>query len=123
MKKTKTPHYRVSYIYLDGSKMSNDEINKLRSKIISQYKSGYRFSDLAKHYSMDGNANREGDLGWFTKGQMHPVFESEVMNNKHRLNDIFTVDIPENNWYYVVLKTHDRMDIEEIQVLKVTKPL
>ncbi len=52
-------HYRVSYIYFDGNKMTLEEINIKRSKIIAQYKEGYNFEALAKIHSMDENATRE----------------------------------------------------------------
>lgn len=123
IQKNEVPHYRVSYIFLDGSKKSLEEISKLRTDIISKYKEGFQFKDLAKRYSMDDNANRGGDLGWFRIGDLHPEFESAIVNNSSVVDDIFEVDVAEKQWYYVVLKTHDTKMIEEIKVLKVTEPL
>ena len=117
--KEKTLHYRASYIYFDGRKMTLDEINAKRSKIISQYKQGYKFEILAKIHSMDQNSNRGGDLGWFPQGQMHPDFESAIKS--HATNDIFTLDISGRNWHYIILKTYDAKPIEEITVLKYTE--
>lgn len=119
-KNNKTYH-RVAYIYLDGSKHSVKDINVLREKIIAQYHNGAPFDFLSKRYSMDPSAKKGGDLGWFLKGDMHPDFENEVINNKHELNTIFTIDIPSKNWYYVVLKTHEPKDITEIDVLKIVE--
>ena len=107
--------YRVSYIYLDGSKISLKKINAIRKIIIKKYKSGISFSDLANEYTMDSCKN--GDLGWFTEGMMVKVFEEEIKN--HKLNEIFTIDIPENKWYYVTLKTFIEKEIEELTILKV----
>lgn len=101
---------RVSYVYLDGSKLTLDEINKLRKKIISDYKKGKSFAELANLYTMDGV--KDGDIGWFDSGMMVKVFEDEIKN--HKKGNIFTVDIPENKWYYVVLKTFN--DTEKIQM-------
>ena len=117
--KNEIPYQKVSYIFFDGTKKSMDEINILRQNIILKYKNGFRFEDLAKHYSMDNNAKRGGDLGWVTEGDLHPDFEAQVLNQSHNVNDIFTVDIPEQEWYYVILKTEDTKYIEEIKVLKV----
>jgi parvulin-like peptidyl-prolyl isomerase len=72
---------------------------------------------------MDGNANRGGDSGWFTKGEMHPDFENEIINNNYSLNAIFTIDVPSKNWYYVVLKTHEPKEISEIKVLKIVEAI
>ncbi|WP_299522215.1 peptidylprolyl isomerase [Winogradskyella sp.] len=117
--KERTLHYRVSYIYFDGHKMALDDINSKRSKIISQYKQGYKFEALAKIHSMGQNSKRGGDLGWFPEGQLHPEFEEAIRS--HNIEDIFTLDIKEENWYYVILKTHDAKPIEEITVLKYTE--
>ena len=117
--KEETLHYRASYIYFDGRKMSLEEINNKRSKIIKQYKQGYKFGALAKIHSMDLNGKRGGDLGWFPEGQMHPDFENAIKT--HAVKDIFTLDITEGQWYYIILKTYDAKPIEEITVLKYTE--
>jgi parvulin-like peptidyl-prolyl isomerase len=119
--KTEKTYHRLAYIYLDGAEYSLDELNDLRDKIISQYHNGAPFDFLAKQYSMDGNAKKGGDLGWFLEGEMHPDFEVAIFNTDYNVNDIFTVDIPSENWYYVVLKTHDPKDISEIEVLKIVE--
>jgi parvulin-like peptidyl-prolyl isomerase len=107
--------FRVSYIYLDGEKLTLSQIEKLRSKIISQFKEGIAFSDLAKEYSMDGNLS--GDLNWFTEGMMVPEFEEAI--KMHKKDDIFTVDIPSRNWYYVTLKTYEDILISKITLLSI----
>ncbi|MFK7781983.1 peptidylprolyl isomerase [Psychroserpens sp.] len=121
--KSDIPYQKLSYIFLDGKQKSLEDINVLRQNIIAKYRSGFRFEDLAKHYSMDNNANRGGDLGWVTQGDLHPDFEVQVLDNSHNVNDIFTVDVPDQQWYYVILKTEDTKYIEEIKVLKFTEPV
>ena len=101
---------RVSYVYLDASKLTLEKINELRKNLISDYKNGKSFAELANQYTMD--TAKDGDLGWFNQGMMVPIFEKEVLN--HKKGDIFIVDVPENNWYYVVLKTFD--DIKMVQM-------
>ncbi|MEN3322281.1 peptidylprolyl isomerase [Mariniflexile soesokkakense] len=123
VEKTKTTNYRAAYIYLDGTKYSTNDLNTLRTKIINEYKNGAPFDFLASQYSMDENANRGGDLSWFAQGEMHPDFENEIINGNHALNDIFTIDVPSKNWYYVVLKTHEPKNISEIKVLKIVEDL
>lgn len=109
------PSFRASYIYLDGNKVSKKSIDSLRSIIISKYNNGTSFIDLVKEYNMDSNPN--GDLGWFTEGAMVKEFEMEV--RKHKLNDIFTIDIPSNKWYYVTLKTFETRNTKKLIVLKI----
>lgn len=117
------PHYRVSYVFLDGNKKSIAEISKLKSDIISKYKKGAPFQNLAKQYSMDINGKRGGDSGWFAYGEMLPEFEDQIINGHHNNGDIFTIDVPSKKWYYVVLKTDDKTMIEEIKVLKIVEPI
>lgn len=105
---------RVSYIYLDGSKLTIQEINKKREEIIKLYQKGKSFEELATSYNMDGNSNK-GDLGWFNEGVMHKTFEDAIKN--HKKNDLFQVDIPENKWYYVVLKTYDDLPKSTLYIL------
>ncbi|KAA5821177.1 hypothetical protein FPF71_16875 [Algibacter amylolyticus] len=119
--KTKKKYERLSYIYLDGSKYKLEEINTLRDKIIAKYHNGAPFDFLAKQYSMDANAKKGGDLGWFLKEETHPAFETNVFGETHELNDIFKVDVPTENWYYVILKTHEPKEILEIDVLKIVE--
>jgi len=121
LEKNEIIYYRVSYILLDGKEFSISSIEKLRPQIIEQHERGVPFKDLALQYSMDNNKKRGGDSGWFTNGDMLPEFEQQVMNDKHQKDDIFTVNVESNQWYYVVKKTHDKKSITEIKVLKVVE--
>ena len=123
IEKKTTTNYRVSYIFFDGLKMTVSQINATRDKIRTKYKEGTPFSQLAKQYSMDSNANHGGDLGWFEKGITHPTFEAEITDSIYKVGDVFTIDIVQNQWYYVVLKTHEPKEIQEIKVLKIVEPL
>ena len=111
--KQKIPHNRVSYIFLDGKELTLSEINSKRSKIIALYKKGHKFKDLAKLYSMDKNASRGGDLGWFEDGKMHSDFENAVKS--HNIKEIFTLNIEERNWYYVILKTFESKKLKRLR--------
>lgn len=119
LEKNKITYYRVSYIFLDGKEFSISSIEKLRPKIIEKHKRGVSFKDLANQYSMDNNKTRGGDSGWLTYGEMLPEFEQQVMNDNHQVNDIFTVNVESNQWYYVIKKTHEKKNITEIKVLKI----
>jgi parvulin-like peptidyl-prolyl isomerase len=116
----KIPYYRLSYIFLDGTSLSKSEIENKRHIIIAQYKAGVPFADLAGLYSMDQNANRGGDLGWVTHGDLAKEFEEKVLTH-NQSGEIYTIDIPEKKWYYVILQTHNPKLIEEIKVLKHTQ--
>jgi parvulin-like peptidyl-prolyl isomerase len=110
--------FRASYIYLDGKKLTLKTIDSLRTIIMNKFRSGVTFSELAKQYNMDGNRNA-GDLGWFTEGMMVKDFEMAI--RKHNKGDIFKIDIPENKWYYVALKTYENTKIKTSTVLKIRR--
>jgi parvulin-like peptidyl-prolyl isomerase len=109
-----TMAFRVSYIFIDANKIVLAKIEKLRNTILKEYNKGIPFSDLANKYTMDSNKN--GDLGWFAEGMMVPEFETAVKN--HNQNEIFKVDVANEKWYYIVLKTYNDKPIRELTVLK-----
>lgn len=123
LERTTNTYYRVAYIFLDGNSYSAESINNLKKSLIKKHTNGIPFSALANQYSMDKNANKGGDTGWFNSGKMPVEFENAVINDKHNLNDIYSVDIPSKNAYYLILHTNEPKDISEIKVLKIVEPL
>jgi len=121
LEKNEIIYYRVSYIMLDGKEFSISSIEKLRPQIIKKHRRGIPFKDLVMQYSMDKNKMRGGDSGWLTYGDMLPEFEQKVMNDNHQIDDVFTVNVESNQWYYVIKKTHDKKSIAEIKVLRVVE--
>lgn len=81
------PTYRARHIFLKvDKKASNDEIKKIMSKaadVVAEAKSNSDFTALAKKYSDEAGAAKEGgDLGTFKKGDMLPEIESAVLAMK-----------------------------------------
>ena len=120
IERTNEPHYRMSYVFLDGNTVKLKKIHEITKTIIKQHKDGIKFEDLAKKYSMDKNAYAGGDSGWFKDGEMPIEIEEQVSSLNNNLGDIYTVRTPEDNGYYVILKTHRIKTIKEVKVLKVT---
>lgn len=119
VKKTKDVHYRVSYIYFDGNKISIDKIYELRKIIMEKHGKGVPFGDLAKKYSMATNARKNGDSGWVKENDLPIEIETEAYNLKHGLDAIYDVRTEKDNGYYIIKKTHRIMPIKEVYVLKV----
>ncbi|MBC3758613.1 peptidylprolyl isomerase [Hyunsoonleella sp. SJ7] len=123
LEKTSKTYYRVAYIVLDGSTYSYQSIQNLREKLIEKHKNGTPFSVLAHQYSMDDNAKKGGDTGWFTIGDLSASFEEAIITESRGLEDIYTIDLAPEQLYYLVLQTHESKDISEIKVLKIVEPI
>ena len=108
--------YRASYIFLDGSSLSNSQIDSLKKVIVDKANSGTPWSQLSDQYTMDGNTTH-GDTGWFFGEEMMPKeFQDAV--KAHNTGEIFFVDVADKQWHYIVKKTYDDDDKKEMTVLK-----
>jgi len=115
---SETVKYRASYIFLDGSSLSVTQIDSLTKLIEKKISSGQPFDQLSDQYTMDGNTTH-GDTGWFFGEEMMPKEFQDAVKN-HKTGDIFTVDVSERQWHYIVKKTFDDEDKKEITVLRAT---
>jgi parvulin-like peptidyl-prolyl isomerase len=113
---TETVAYRASYIFLDGSSLSKSETDSLKKIILKKYSDGATFDKLSDEYTMDGN-NTHGDTGWFFGEEMVPKELQDAVKN-HKLNEVFSVDVPDRQWNYLVKKTYDDQIKKDITVLK-----
>jgi parvulin-like peptidyl-prolyl isomerase len=108
--------YRASYIFLDRGSLNNREVDSLSKLITQKLGEGAVFEKLSDQYTMDGN-NTQGDTGWFFGEEMVPK-ELQDAVRKHQLGEIFFVDVPERQWYYIVKKTYNDDLRKEITVLR-----
>ncbi len=116
LESTETVTYRASYIFLDGSTLSNTQIDSIRALILKQANAGTPFTQLSDQYTMDGNTTH-GDTGWFFGELMMPKEFQDAVKN-HKTGDIFNVDVSEKQWHYIVKKTYDDDDRKEMTVLR-----
>jgi parvulin-like peptidyl-prolyl isomerase len=111
-----TVDYRASYIFLDGSTLSVTEIDSLKKIIVQKATAGASFEQLSDQYTMDGNTTH-GDTGWFFGVEMMPKEFQEAVS-KHKMGEIFFVDVTEKQWHYIVKKTYDDREKKDITVLR-----
>lgn len=111
-------HYRVNYIFFDGTKKSYKTIEKGRKKMMRMLDKDYNFESLARQYSMDNNKYKGGDSGWFKIESVNEDFKNAINSSMRYADEVFRVDLPEQNWYYLVKKSYTPMTIREILVLK-----
>lgn len=113
---SETVAYRSNYIFLDGSSLSPSQVDSLKKLITQKASSGASFDQLSDQYTMDGN-NTHGDTGWFFGEEMMPKeFQDAV--SKHKLGEVFFVDVPEKQWHYIVKKTYDDQIKKDVKVLR-----
>ena len=101
---------KVNYIFFDGTKLSKKAIDSRRKEILSMHQKGSSSDDLVAQFTMDHNVKPWGNFGWREELDVEPTFREAV--KKHKKGDVFTVDVPELNWYYIVFKLYD--DIEKV---------
>ena len=51
-------------------------------------------------------------------GRMIQSFEDAIAS--HAENEIFTLDVPSNDWYYIILKTYPERIRKKYALLKIT---
>jgi peptidyl-prolyl cis-trans isomerase D len=77
---------RARHILLSTANKPKDEVPKIQAQaeaLLKQIKAGGDFAELAKKNSQDpGSAQKGGDLGWVSRGQMVKNFEDAVFTLK-----------------------------------------
>jgi parvulin-like peptidyl-prolyl isomerase len=116
LESTEKVTYRASYIFLDGSSLTIPQIDSLKKLILQKNTAGASFEQLSDQYTMDGNTTH-GDTGWFFGEEMMPKEFQDAVKN-HKTGDIFSVDVSDRNWHYIVKKTYDDNDKKEMTVLR-----
>ena len=88
---------KASHILVKTEKEAKD--------ILAQLKAGGNFEELAKKHSADSSAAKGGDLGWFGKGSMVPVFEKAALSLKEgQISDVVKSDFG----YHIIKLTGKR---------------
>ena len=116
LESTEKVNYRSNYIFLDGSTLTEAQVDSLKKIIVQKANSGTPWDQLSDQYTMDGNTTH-GDTGWFFGEEMMPKeFQDAV--KAHKLGDIFFVDVSDKQWHYIVKKTYDDDDKKVATVLR-----
>jgi len=111
-----TVNYRANYVFLDGSSLTPSQVDSTRKIIVQKANAGANFEQLSDQYTMDGNTTH-GDTGWFFGEEMLPKEFQDAVKN-HKLGEIFSVDVPDKQWHYIVKKTYDDQIKKEATILR-----
>ncbi len=108
---------KVNYVFFDGTRLTMKEINEKRAEVLQMHKKGISSDDLVRQFTMDTNIKPGGNFGWINENDVDSTFVSEI--KKHKKGDIFIINIPEKNWYYVVFKLYDDQKKYLIQYIEI----
>jgi hypothetical protein len=96
--------FHLSQIFLDTSVFSRKFADSLANSIIDKIHSGKTsFASMAASYSMGGESQTQGDLGWVAQGILLPSIERELV--KRKKGEVFKVWSP--NGVHIIMKTDD----------------
>jgi parvulin-like peptidyl-prolyl isomerase len=116
LESTESVQYRANYIFLDGSSLSNSEVDSLKKIIVQKANAGTSFEQLSDQYTMDGNKTH-GDTDWFFGELMFPKEFQDAVKN-HKTGEIFFVDVSDKQWHYIIKKTYNDQVKKDITVLR-----
>lgn len=103
-------HYERTKYEIDAQHiLVEDEETALEVK--EKLDDGEDFGELAAEYSMDGTAQDEGNLGYFSTGQMVPEFEEAAYNM-----EVGEISDPVQTTYgYHIIKVNDIRELEDVE--------
>ena len=88
LSKAPNQFYHISQIFIDTSVFRFRIADSIGNLILKKLKDGTAtFEQLAKTYSISGEVNANGDLGWIARGALYPVIEHEVL--AHKKGEVF----------------------------------
>ena len=99
----KASHILIKYKKSDGEQKKKEALEKIH-KIQKELDKGKDFGELAKKYSEGPSSKKEGDLGYFGKGQMVPAFEKAAF----ALKKGEVSDVVESPFGFHLIKLTDR---------------
>jgi len=97
-------------------------------EILQKIKDGADFAEMAKQYGSDGTKDQGGDLGWFSRGQMVPEFETVAFSLKKGELDS---DLVKTQYGYHILQVTDTRttkddagnDVQEVEARHILFPV
>ena len=106
---TRVRHVLIKPSEIRTSEQAHDLAESLRQRIL---KGTADFGEIAREFSEDiGSAREGGDLGWVTKGQMVPQFESVMTTTG--ANEVSSVFETQFGWHFLEVVERRDLDVSE----------
>ena len=106
----------------------NEKVKQKAQELLEKALAGEDFSQLAKDNSEDGSAQEGGDLDFFGRGVMVPVFEEAVFSEDLGDGEVYPELVKSEFGYHVIKKIEQRGEGESLEIhaahilLKTTDP-
>ena len=107
----------ILFMTMDKSEAETADVEKKAQEVLAKVKAGQDFAELAKEYSEDpGTKDKGGDLGFVTRGQMTPSFETATF----ALEPGQTSELVKTEYGYHIIKVVDKepggmLPLEEVR--------
>jgi PPIC-type PPIASE domain len=83
LSKAPNEFYHISQIFIDTSVFTYRIADSIGNVILKKLRDGTAtFQQMAMTYSISGEVNANGDMGWIARGALYPVIEHEVLTHK-----------------------------------------
>ena len=107
-----TDRIRASHILLMTDGEAEEELKESEAEaaeVLEKVRGGADFAGLARRYSEDpGTADKGGELGWVTRGQMVPDFEKQAfLLEPGQISDVIKTE-----YGFHIIKVHERQDAQ-----------
>jgi len=116
--RTNETYRPATILFLIPKGATPEEIREIRKKcqnVLEKIKKGEDFGEMALLYSEDGSNKVRGDLGYFRKGEILPVFEREALRLK--VGEVSGIIRTESGFHIIKLldrKGTDPLPFEEV---------
>jgi peptidyl-prolyl cis-trans isomerase D len=111
---------KARHILLSTANKPKDEVPKIQAQaeaLLKQIKAGGDFAELAKKNSQDpGSAQKGGDLGWVSRGQMVKPFEDAAFSLKP--NEISNVITTEYGFHIIQVQERQAAHLQTLDEVK-----
>ena len=116
-KQIRASHILISNYDSNNKEVSDDkkeENKKTAEEVLKLALDGEDFATLAKEYSDDSSASKDGDLGYFTQDEMVSAFSKAAFSLK--TGEIYNKVVETSSGYHIIKKTGEKdQDFDDVK--------
>lgn len=109
-----TTSMHAAHIFVSHGMHPNGEAENIIRDAYDRLKSGATWTSVVDEFSEDGTVQSDGDLGWFTEGQMVAPFEHACLRMK---KDDKTIVETVFGWHIIWMKSHPKKTRKSVECM------